>query len=113
MAHFYVLLSEGPDDLNVLYHLLTFQAASENRIYLLVYDVASDDLIRITPYEFAVGRNLYPRWHPTRREIVFVCDYTVARWLPQGDVYPIGNPEFGGLNRTLYPSVWTVRLEER
>lgn len=24
MAHFYVLLSEGPDDLNVLYHLLTF-----------------------------------------------------------------------------------------
>ncbi len=94
-------------------NLLTFQGTSENRVYLYVLDRSTNSLIRITPYEFAAGRNLFPRWHPTRREIVFVSDYTVARWLGGGDTYPLGNSLFAGQIRTLYPSVWTIRLEER
>ncbi|HZL84856.1 MAG TPA: hypothetical protein VFD07_05695 [Candidatus Krumholzibacteria bacterium] len=94
-------------------NLLAFQGTSENRVYLYVLDRSANSLVRITPYEFATGRNLFPRWHPTRREVVFVCDYTVARWLNGGDVYPLGNPGFAGQIRTLYPSVWTVRLQER
>ncbi len=94
-------------------NLLAFQGSSENRVYLFVYDVAAASLIRATPYEFPPGRNLFPRWHPTRREIVFVGDYTVARWLDNGDVYPLGNPVYAGVKRTLYPSVWSVQLEER
>ena len=94
-------------------NLLAFQGTSEGRVYLYVLDRGTNSLVRITPYEFAAGRNLFPRWHPTRREVVFVCDYTVARWLEGGDEYPLGNPLFAGRIRTLYPSVWTVRLAER
>ena len=94
-------------------NFLTFQGTSENRVYLYVFDVAAQSLIKVTPYEFPPGRNLFPRWHPSRLEIVFVCDYTVARWLNEGDTYPLGNPFFGGLKRTLYPSVWSIRLADR
>jgi hypothetical protein len=93
-------------------NLLSFQAASEGRGFLYVYDLGRETLTRITPYEFTMGKNLFPRWHPTRREIVFICDYTVARWLPSGDPPPITNPVVGGMRRTQYPSVWTIRFEE-
>lgn len=92
-------------------NLLTFQGASEGRVFLYVYDLASQSLVRVTPYSFQMGKNLFPRWHPTRREIVFVNDYTVARWVPR-DEHPITSPVVDSMLRTLYPSVWTIRLEE-
>jgi hypothetical protein len=92
--------------------LLTFEASSENRVNLYLYDEAQDNLVRLNPFGFPVTQHLFPRWHPTRKEIVYVSDYSVARWV-QGDPSPVGSPSFLGQLRTQYPSVWTVRLEDR
>jgi len=93
--------------------LLTFEASSENRVNLYVYDEAQDSLVRLNPFGFPVKQHLFPRWHPTRKEIVYVSDYSVARWVDGHDPQPVGNPSFLGQLRTQYPSVWTVRLEDR
>ncbi len=92
-------------------NLMLFQATSEARVYLYVYDLAADTLLRVAPYAFATGRNLFPRWHTSRRDIAFVCDYSVARWT-SNDPAPVP-PDFVGKRRTQYPSVWTIRLQER
>ncbi|UCE02488.1 MAG: hypothetical protein JSW67_14795 [Candidatus Latescibacterota bacterium] len=92
--------------------LLAFQGSAENRTHLFVYEETSDTLVRVSPFPFGVTRNLFPRWHPQRKELAFVSDYSVAAW-NQRDVPPVGNPDFAGWRRTQFPSVWTLRLADR
>jgi hypothetical protein len=92
--------------------LLAFQGSAENRTHLFVYEEATDTLVRVSPFPFGVTQDLFPRWHPDRKELIFVSDYSVAAW-NQRDVPPVGNPDFAGWRRTQFPSVWTLRLADR
>lgn len=92
--------------------LLAFEATSENFVHLYVYHEDDDKLVRVNRYPYSVAHTLFPRWHPVRREIVFVSDYGVAAW-SNFDPTPIGNPDFEGRRRTVWPSVWTIRLADR
>ena len=93
--------------------LLAFEALSENRLHLYVYNESDQELTRLNRFAFPISHRLFPRWHPTRREIVFVSDYSIAAWIPGVDPTPVGNPTFAGQRRTTLPSVWTVRLADR
>lgn len=90
---------------------LALQGSAENRTHLYVYEEAIDSLVRVSPFSFGVTRNLFPRWHPNRKELVYVSDYSVGLWI--NDVPPVGNPDFAGWRRTQFPSVWTLRLADR
>ncbi len=101
--------------------LVAFQAEAENLRNLYVFDVEAQKLIRLLPYSVPVTHDLFPRWHPTRKELAYVSDYTVMPW---GNTTPgvasnaqipdklnPNTPELYGMPRTYYPSVWVLKLE--
>jgi hypothetical protein len=97
--------------------LIAFQAEAENLRNLYVLDTQDKTLTRLLPYSVSVTHNLFPRWHPTRKELIYVCDYTVMPWANTApgsslaDRLNPNNPELYGMQRTYYPSVWRLRLE--
>lgn len=98
--------------------LVAFQAASENLVNLYVFDVEDRTLTRVLPFSFAVTHNLFPRWHPYRKQLYYVSDYTVEAWANStgSDASPDRlNPntaELFGQRRTFFPSIWALRFEE-
>jgi hypothetical protein len=101
--------------------LLAFQAQTENLSNLYVLDIEDAKLTRILPYAMPVTTSLFPRWHPTRKELVYVSDYTVMAWANTTEnrsgvpdrLDPRFAPDLHGMPRTLYPSVWVAVLEEQ
>jgi Tol biopolymer transport system component len=93
--------------------LLAFEAKSENVVHLYVYNENDRQLTRINRFGFPASLRLFPRWHRDRREIAFVCDYSVAAWASGVDPLPGSSPNFDGHRRTATPSVWTIRLADR
>jgi len=99
--------------------LVAFQAARENLSNLYVYDEVDGDLTRVLPIPFGIDQPLMPRWHPRRKEIYYVSDYTVEAWAnssggtgsPPDQLNPL-TPVVNGQRRTRFPSVWSVRLQE-
>jgi hypothetical protein len=98
--------------------LIAFQAQAENRANIFVLDEAAGTLTRILPFAAPVTHNLFPRWHPSRKAIVYVGDYTVALWAnssPPGmnsipDI-PATPPSLEGMPRSKFPSPWVIELE--
>ena len=98
--------------------LIAFQAQTENRANIYVLDEDAGTLTRVLPYSAPVTLNLFPRWHPSRKAIVYVGDYTVALWAnssPPGmntipDI-PATPPSLEGMPRSKFPSPWVVELE--
>jgi hypothetical protein len=98
--------------------LVAFQAQSENLANIYVFDVTDAKLTKLLPFAMPVTQNLFPRWDPTSKTILYVSDYTVQAWANStagvNGVADRINPllaTFQSTPRTLYPSVWTVRLE--
>lgn len=98
--------------------LIAFQAERENLRNLYVLDVEEKVVTALLPYAEPVTHNLFPTWHPTRKELAYVSDYTVMPWAnttPGNNQVPDrlnpNNPELYGMPRTYYPSVWVLRLE--
>jgi hypothetical protein len=98
--------------------LIAFQAQTENQVNIYVLDEAVGRLARVLPYPVPVTHNLFPRWHPYRKAIVYVGDYTVAAWasssppnLPIPDVLNPNGTVVAGMPRTKYPSPWILELE--
>jgi hypothetical protein len=98
--------------------LIAFQGQAENLTNIYVLDEAAQTLTRVLPYPVPVTHNMWPRWHPSRKAIVYVGDYTVALWAnttPPGMTVPdVLNPngtELAGMPRTKFPSPWVVELE--
>jgi hypothetical protein len=62
--------------------LVAFQAQpeGENLRNIYVWDEQDNTLTRLLPFAMPVTHNLFPRWHPYRKSIVYVSDYTVAPW---------------------------------
>jgi hypothetical protein len=92
--------------------LVAFQATSENRTHLYVYNEDEDMLTRVSPYPFPVGTQLHPSWHPEKMWLVYVCDYSVNAWSNALDPPPLINGNFEQQPRTRYPSVWVMKLED-
>jgi hypothetical protein len=100
--------------------LLAFQAAqtpTENLTNLYVLNLGTDpgpedDVVtRVLPYPFPPTHALSPRWHPSRKEIVYISDYRVDRWSDLPDVLNPERNEDAGERRTRFPSPWIVKLE--
>jgi hypothetical protein len=102
--------------------LIVFQAETENLRNLYLLDVEANTLTRLLPYAVPVTHNLFPRWHPTRKQLIYVSDYTVMAWAnttptPTGpdsrspDRLNPNNSELYGMPRTFYPSLWMLKLE--
>lgn len=98
--------------------LIAFQAASENLVNLYIFDEQDRTLTRVLPFSFGVNHNLFPRWHPYRKQIYYVSDYTVEAWANSTgldsapDRLDPNSPVLFGQRRSYFPSVWAVRLEE-
>lgn len=98
--------------------LIAFQGRTENLVNIYVWDEQTEMLTRLLPFSTAVTHNLFPRWHPTRKQIVYVSDYTVEAWANTAGSYPPPDrlnprtPEEYGQRRTAFPSVWVVKLED-
>ena len=71
----------------------------------------------LLPYPVPVTHNLFPRWHPTRKRLVYVSDYTVMPWANSSpgttlaDRLNPNSPEFYLMPRTYYPTPWVLSLE--
>lgn len=97
--------------------LIAFQAEAENLRNLYVYDVEANTVTRLLPYSVPVTHNLFPNWHPSRKRLAYVSDYTVMPWAESApgtslaDRLNPNNPELYGMPRTYYPSVWVLSLE--
>ena len=98
--------------------LVAFQAARENLSNIYVFDEVDRTLMRVLPVPGSIDQPLQLRWHPRRKEIVYVGDYTVEAWAnssggpgsPPDLLNPL-TPELFGQRRTRFPSVWALRLE--
>jgi Tol biopolymer transport system component len=97
--------------------LVAFQAARENQSSIYVFNESDGTLTRVLPIAGSVDQPLQPRWHPRRKEIVYVCDYTVEAWSNSSGSLSVPDqlnpltPVVNGQRRTRYPSVWALRLE--
>jgi hypothetical protein len=99
--------------------LIAFQAEVENQANIYLLDEAAQTLTKLLPFPVPVTHDLFPRWHPTRKAIVYSGDYTVETWAqttppgnrPIPDQLNPNGPEFEGMRRTRYPSPWVVELE--
>ena len=99
--------------------LVAVQAARENLSNLYVYDEVDRTLTRLLPTPFGIEQPMHPRWHPRRKEIFYVSDYTVEAWSNSSggsgsppDLYNPTTEFLYGQRRTRFPSVWSVRLQE-
>lgn len=92
--------------------LLAFQADSENLTHLYVYNEDEEVLSRVTPYPFPVKTKLFPSWHPEKRWLTYVSDYSVNAWSNALDPTPLTNADFERQPRSRYPSAWVLKLED-
>ena len=92
--------------------LLAFQGNSENLTHLYVYNEDEDVLSRVSPFPYPVNSTLFPSWHPDKRWLTYVSDYSVNAWSDGLDPLPLVNQNFERQLRTRYPSVWVLKLEE-
>jgi hypothetical protein len=90
--------------------LIAFQATSETQANIYVLDEAAGKVVRILPYPAPSTHDLFPRWHPTRKAIVYISDYSVAPWTAN-DTQSLTTPTLAGMTRTKFPSAWIVALE--
>lgn len=93
---------------------ITFQGTlrEESTRDLYIYNEDDRELLRVLPFAFSTTHDLFPRWHPSRREIVYVSDYSVQAWTGSlTDPTPDPAERFG-TRRTRFPSMWVVRLED-
>lgn len=98
--------------------LIAFQAQQENLGNLYLLDVEDNALVRLLPFSVPITHTMFPRWHRTKKWLVYVGDYTVMPWgnttpgsgrVP--DVLNALRPIFDGMPRTRFPSPWVLRLE--
>ena len=98
--------------------LVAFEAQSENLANLYLWDEQENVLVRLLPFSVPVTHRMFPRWHRTKKWLVYVSDYTVMPWgstTPGAGAVPdLLNPlipTFDGMARTRFPSPWVLRLE--
>ena len=99
--------------------LVAFQAQAENLRNLYVLDEQDGTLTQVLPAPIPVNHSLFPRWHPTRKALVYVSDFTVRAWANSSGsgssapdrVDPTLDPYYS-VSRTLYPSPWVLSFED-
>jgi hypothetical protein len=99
--------------------LIAFQAQAENLRNLYILDEEDGTLAQALPFPIPVSHSLFPNWHPTRKALAYVSDYTVRAWAnssggtgsPPDRINPTLESYYS-MSRTLYASPWVLSFED-